>query len=154
MSFHHLLKDACAQLGITANALSDGIIEYKLQLRDGSLLTVEKLDGVDALCLSSLVCFMPGGQDLLALYELLLEAQAFGLLTDGASFTASRTNGKIILYRHLDLDGLDGIRLASAIKRFTAVHKVWKDAYDSGRLMSLANTAGNARTVPTAISFA
>lgn len=141
MEFHQLLAQAARRLNLSAAQIGPDIGAMQITL-GSRIVTVEPQERRGVLSVSALLCFFPEPDKMAALCELLLEAHAFGLLTDDACFALNRDTSQIILFRNLPMADLDGDRLVDALERFVAVLELWKEAYDSGRLFQgLSETA-------------
>lgn len=133
MEFHQLLADAGHRLNLVISGLDANAGAMQITLGE-RLITVEPQSERGVVSISALLCFFPDQDKLGALCELLLEAHAFGILTDEANFAINRASSQILLFRNLPQATLDGEQLADALRRFVAVLDLWKEAYASGRL--------------------
>ncbi|MFC4160156.1 type III secretion system chaperone [Chitinimonas lacunae] len=154
MEFHPLLAQLGQRLNLNVTGLDPATDVVQLTLGE-RLITIERQAERGVLSLSALLCFYPEPQQMAELCELLLEAHAFGILTNDACFALSRHNSQVLLFRNLPLDGLDPDHLLAALERFIAVLDVWKEALDSGRLFQVLQTpSSNQTTTAASVSFA
>jgi hypothetical protein len=119
------------------------------------LITLSLLED-DARCaLSSLICFFPERAKAVQLFELLLEAHAFGYATRDAVFGIDRASSKIFLFKTFQLDRLDPERLMAELHSFTEVVQRCTDAIVSGRIFEglAAQTTAPAEPAENEIVF-
>jgi hypothetical protein len=135
MLFPELVGEINRRLSIDGPAVGGDARHVELKFKNGLLITFSLLEG-DARCaLSSVVCFFPAREKALQIFELLLEAHAFGYATQDAVFGIDRQTGKIFLFKTFELDRLDPERLISELDKFALVVQRCTDAIVSGRIL-------------------
>jgi hypothetical protein len=133
------LLDLLRELGTQAGIASDDIAldaegRCTLTVQDRLLVTLEESpDGSTAL-FSAMLCRYPDDSARLALFDVLMEAHAFGLGTDDAYFGASRGTGAVFLFKRVPLEGTQPDAFSLALASFVGVLAYWKNEYDSGKL--------------------
>lgn len=136
MTLHELLLEISPSLNIDPSALSPDVTVTEITFGSSHPITLEKLRNREVVSLSALLCFVPNEQQLADLSKTLLEAHSFGYLTNDVVFALDRNASKMIMFKNLPLSVLTGDILLAELSVFKSVYETWKEAYDSGRLMS------------------
>lgn len=140
MLFQHLVQGAAARLGLSSEVPADAR-SLQISFKDGSTVSVEFHEHRNTVSLAALLCFYPVDSARAGLFETLLHAHTFGLLTDGASFGVEPESSKVFLFKTLPLDQLDSEAFAAAVESFHKTWRFWKDAADAGKLAGDAAAA-------------
>lgn len=146
MSFHELVNAAAGRLGLDGGVGPD-TQALEVQFQEGDPVRIEHLESRRQLSLVGLIGFYPPQAQQASLFETLLHAHTYGLMTDGCMFATDPDAGKIILFKTLSVDDLDADRLVQAVQDFRLVQRTWKRAYADGRLLT-EPASGTAGAVP------
>ncbi len=89
----------------------------------------------DLISLTGFIGFYPPRMLQDRLFEHLLQAHIYGLLTDGCVFTVDSEASKILLFKAFSLDSLDAGKMIQALKDFRLILHTWKTAYREGKIV-------------------
>ncbi|MGE8657730.1 MAG: type III secretion system chaperone [Achromobacter sp.] len=155
MAFHDLINAAAdrLQLGGGVDAKAQAL---DIQFQDDHPVRIEHHDSRGQISLAGVIGFYPPQAQQARLFETLLQAQLYGLLTDGCAFSVDADASKILLFKTLPLDGLDADGLVRALGDFRLVQQTWRKAYADGKLTAqdAPAPAGAAPAVSPAINLA
>src|SRR5258708_1911777 len=99
MQFGGLVKEITRRLSIDAPVPDTDTRNLELKFKNGQIVTLSLLEGDRRCALSSLICFFPDRERALRIFELLLEAHAFGYATADAVFGVDRDSSKIFMFK-------------------------------------------------------
>ncbi len=144
MDFHTLVTELGRTLNLDTSGITPDQQLVQINFEDDSEVILSHLADREEIGISAELCFASNPGEIATV---LMEAQAFGLQTDGCHFGYNREAGKFIQIRTLSLASLDPDRLLDALKRFLAVRSEWKARVDNGELANQArhNPSANNR---------
>jgi len=134
MNFSSLMGELNTRL--SGNAPADtGEAMYALTLPgSGISITLESLQDGQVCAVSGLICRYPPDAQRLALFDKLMQAHAYGVVTDGAYFAASAQAGKVVLAKVLPIAAMDFEQILAELETFAGHYQAWRGAYDAGQL--------------------
>lgn len=144
------LQELGSQLGLPASDIRlDNQGRCTLTVLGTHQLTLEESPDGSTLLMSALLCRYPDETSRLALFDLLMEAHAYGLGTDDAYFGASQAMGAVFLFKRRPLEGLSFDDFNRAVASFASVYAYWKNQFDSGNLSAPStHTASTPQGLP------
>lgn len=137
MKLYELFGETGRLLGVETGALGADVQSVELQLTDLPDISLEKVPDKELLAISGLLCHYPDRETLTALFEVLLNAHAYGQYTNNAFFAANSDLGRIILHKTLPLADLTPETLKEEVLVFLHTLKTWGDAYHNGELLRM-----------------
>lgn len=150
MNFQHLIRGAAQRLQLS-DEVGDGTRSLEIAFKTGDVVHVEHHEARDVVSLASLLCFYPPEPQQTSLFETLLQAHTFGLLTDGAAFAVDPSSSKVFLAKTLPMAQLDSETFAQELERFHQMARFWKQAHDDGRLGAVATPTGESGKAGAAV---
>jgi hypothetical protein len=149
MNLQDLLKEIAA--GVDADPATvrlDPLGRCTITLNDDVQVTAETGPDEETALLSAELCRYPDGEVRHQLFDVLMEAHAYGLATDDAYFGASQGLGAVFLFKCIPLRDITPDEFGRKLISFVGVFSFWKGLKDRGEL-SPDLTAG---TGPAALS--
>lgn len=143
MELRELFEETARLLGLETGTLDTDVQSVELQLTDLPDITLEKVPDKDLLALTGLLCHYPDRETLATLFEILLNAHAYGQYTNNAFFAANSDLGQIVLHRMLPLAELTPMVLKEEVQGFVHTLKAWVDAYHNGELLSMGGESAS-----------
>lgn len=130
-----LLKEMFGRDGLdTTNFALGADNTCSLKLKDGTVVSIEQSPDESTALLSATLCRYPDDGRRGQLFDVLMEAHAYGLATDDAYFAASRATGSVFLTKRIALAAADVDGFTKAVASFIAVHAYWRGRFDQGEL--------------------
>lgn len=135
MAFHDLINAAAdrLQLGGAAGPQTQAM---DIQFQGDYPVRIEHHESRRQISLAGMMGFYPPREEQGRLFETLLQAHLYGLLTDGCVFTVDAEGSKILLFKTYSLDGLDADGLVQALGDFRLVQQTWRKAYADGKIVT------------------
>jgi hypothetical protein len=134
MNFVDLLQELMRGLHMSGDRPAPDARTMEIALKDGAIVTLSLLQGDKRCALTSLICFYPAAENARVLFERLLEANAFGFQTNGATFAVDRETSKVFLFKTFDLASIDARAMSDELSAFAQTAKAWRTTVDSGQL--------------------
>ncbi|SAI56916.1 Tir chaperone protein (CesT) [Bordetella ansorpii] len=135
MNFSRFIDELNARLSGAAQTAGQSAQLLTLTLpASGIEITLESLHDGQVCAVSGLICRYPPDAQRLALFDRLMQAHAYGVVTDGAYFAASAQAGKVVLAKVLPLEGLSFDQILALLETFAGHYQAWRVAYDAGQL--------------------
>ncbi|MDK2124383.1 type III secretion system chaperone [Parachitinimonas caeni] len=137
MDFHTLVTELGRTLKLDTSSVTPDQQLVQINFEDNSEVILSHLADREEIGISAELCFASSPGEIAAV---LMEAQAFGLQTDGCHFGYNREAGKFIQIRTRPLASLDPDHLLETLKSFLSVRSDWKSKVDNGELANQARS--------------